>query len=149
MGAREIIGGRIGRPLFLFGAPEWIRTTDPRLRRPVLYPTELRAQSYRIISCNLSRVTSLSGIQLGVLPRVRGSRPAAHPSASEACTQTASMCKQCGDIFTPLALGLLSLLRFTRVPARLPAGRTSRCECLLDIRSLLTQLSYGRLVNRY
>ena len=25
------------------GAPEWIRTTDPRLRRPMLYPTELQA----------------------------------------------------------------------------------------------------------
>ena len=27
----------------LIGAPEWIRTTDRRLRRPVLYPAELRA----------------------------------------------------------------------------------------------------------
>ena len=27
----------------MIGAPEWIRTTDPRLRRPVLYPAELRA----------------------------------------------------------------------------------------------------------
>ena len=26
-----------------FGAPEGIRTPDPRLRRPLLYPTELRA----------------------------------------------------------------------------------------------------------
>ena len=25
------------------GAPDWIRTSDPRLRRPMLYPTELRA----------------------------------------------------------------------------------------------------------
>ena len=34
-----------------------------------------------------SRVTSMSGIQLGVLPRVRDSCPATHPSASEADTQ--------------------------------------------------------------
>ncbi len=26
-----------------FGAPWWIRTTDPQLRRLLLYPTELRA----------------------------------------------------------------------------------------------------------
>ena len=26
------------------GAPERIRTSDPRLRRPILYPAELRAQ---------------------------------------------------------------------------------------------------------
>ena len=28
----------------LAGAPEWTRTTDRRLRRPLLYPTELRAR---------------------------------------------------------------------------------------------------------
>ena len=27
-----------------FGAPEGIRTPDPRLRRPMLYPTELQVQ---------------------------------------------------------------------------------------------------------
>jgi hypothetical protein len=27
-----------------FGAPYWIRTSDPQLRRLLLYPTELRAQ---------------------------------------------------------------------------------------------------------
>jgi hypothetical protein len=26
------------------GAPGWTRTSDPRLRRPLLYPTELRAR---------------------------------------------------------------------------------------------------------
>ncbi len=30
------------------GAPGWIRTTDPKLRRLVLYPTELRARSVRV-----------------------------------------------------------------------------------------------------
>ncbi len=35
--------------LFVAGAPEWIRTTDPRLRRPVLYPTELRARRERVV----------------------------------------------------------------------------------------------------
>jgi hypothetical protein len=28
----------------LISTPEWIRTTDPQLRRLLLYPTELRAQ---------------------------------------------------------------------------------------------------------
>ena len=28
-----------------FGAPEGIRTPDPRLRRPMLYPTELQVHS--------------------------------------------------------------------------------------------------------
>ena len=28
-----------------FGAPEGIRTPDPRLRRPMLYPTELQVQT--------------------------------------------------------------------------------------------------------
>jgi hypothetical protein len=35
-----------------YGAPDRIRTCDPRLRRPVLYPTELRAQ---FIYCSTSR----------------------------------------------------------------------------------------------
>ncbi len=28
----------------MFGAPYWTRTSDPQLRRLLLYPTELRAQ---------------------------------------------------------------------------------------------------------
>src|SRR5262249_16469884 len=32
------------------GAPETIRTSDPCLRRAVLYPTELRAQGGRIVA---------------------------------------------------------------------------------------------------
>ena len=32
----------------LFGAPEEIRTPDTRLRRPLLYPTELQAQVVRL-----------------------------------------------------------------------------------------------------
>ena len=31
----------------IFGAPEEIRTPDTRLRRPLLYPTELQAHSIR------------------------------------------------------------------------------------------------------
>lgn len=31
---------------FLFGAPEWIRTTDLQFRKLLLYPTELRKQRY-------------------------------------------------------------------------------------------------------
>src|SRR3954470_4921379 len=32
--------------LAIFGAPGGSRTPDPRLRRPLLYPTELRAHAY-------------------------------------------------------------------------------------------------------
>ena len=35
--------GRLSQGLDLIGAPDRIRTCDPRLRRAVLYPTELRA----------------------------------------------------------------------------------------------------------
>ncbi len=35
------------RGLMLRSAPEWIRTTDLRLRRPTLYPAELRARCAR------------------------------------------------------------------------------------------------------
>ena len=35
------------RHLFVVGAPEEIRTPDTRLRRPLLYPTELQAHSIR------------------------------------------------------------------------------------------------------
>ena len=31
------------------GAPEEIRTPDPRFRKPLLYPAELRALKYRVI----------------------------------------------------------------------------------------------------
>ena len=31
-------------PLTIIGAPEWIRTTDLRFRKPALYPTELRGR---------------------------------------------------------------------------------------------------------
>lgn len=44
-------GGGFGR-CDLFGAPDWIRTSDPSLRRAVLYPSELRAQN---LSANHSR----------------------------------------------------------------------------------------------
>ncbi len=32
----------------LFGAPGKIRTSDPRFRKPVLYPTELRAHKFSL-----------------------------------------------------------------------------------------------------
>ena len=38
------------------GAPGWDRTNDPRLRRPVLYPTELRAHT--IMVTGRSRLTA-------------------------------------------------------------------------------------------
>ncbi len=34
----------------LFGAPEEIRTPDTRLRRPLLYPTELQAHTIRLVN---------------------------------------------------------------------------------------------------
>jgi hypothetical protein len=43
-----------------FGAPGRTRTCDPRLRRPVLYPTELRAHMGRSVS-----VASLSRLRAG------------------------------------------------------------------------------------
>src|SRR5271167_919327 len=36
-------GDRLRKPINDFGAPDWIRTSDPCLRRAVLYPAELRA----------------------------------------------------------------------------------------------------------
>jgi hypothetical protein len=36
------------------GAPDWTRTSDPRLRRPVLYPAELRAQFRETPECGAS-----------------------------------------------------------------------------------------------
>ena len=35
------------------GAPDWTRTSNRRLRRPMLYPIELRAQLWRILASNL------------------------------------------------------------------------------------------------
>jgi hypothetical protein len=34
----------MANPLFVFGAPEEIRTPDPLVRSQVLYPAELRAR---------------------------------------------------------------------------------------------------------
>ena len=45
----------------LFNVPEGIRTPDPRLRRPLLYPTELQAQSRKIRSLILSFQTASEG----------------------------------------------------------------------------------------
>lgn len=38
------------RSLYEIGAPERIRTSDPRIRNPVLYPTELRALSLKLLT---------------------------------------------------------------------------------------------------
>ena len=55
----------------LFGAPEEIRTPDTRLRRPLLYPTELQAHSMH----SLKKVERVMGIgptrpawKAGILP---------------------------------------------------------------------------------
>src|SRR3954471_22387768 len=58
-----------------YGAPGRTRTCDPRLRRPVLYPTELRAQSAnssvyvsrRSISESDSRWSAVAGVKALVL----------------------------------------------------------------------------------
>ncbi len=34
-----------------YGAPGWNRTSDPQLRRLMLYPTELRARSHILREC--------------------------------------------------------------------------------------------------
>ena len=39
-----------------FGLPGGIRTPDPRLRRPLFYPAELRADSFTIVALNSLRV---------------------------------------------------------------------------------------------
>ena len=39
----QIFGSRVDPQPHQYGAPWWIRTTDPQLRRLLLYPTELRA----------------------------------------------------------------------------------------------------------
>ena len=50
----------------LHGAPDWIRTSYPRLRRPVLYPNELRARgaSTRIRAASAARVAQHSNTLL-------------------------------------------------------------------------------------
>ena len=50
----------------VFGAPEEIRTPDTRLRRPLLYPTELQAHSRLLLECgagdgNRTHAASLEG----------------------------------------------------------------------------------------
>ena len=50
----------------MFGAPEGIRTPDPRLRRPMLYPAELQVRVYRPVCIgagdgNRTHATSLEG----------------------------------------------------------------------------------------
>ena len=49
------LGGR-GQLALRVGAPAEIRTRDPRLRRPVLYPTELRARVVGKCQCSKSFV---------------------------------------------------------------------------------------------
>ena len=50
----------------MFGAPEGIRTPDPRLRRPMLYPAELQVRNYRPVRIgagdgNRTHAASLEG----------------------------------------------------------------------------------------
>ena len=57
----------------LFGAPEEIRTPDTRLRRPLLYPTELQAHIIsRLIRWNVERVMGIGPTRpawkAGILP---------------------------------------------------------------------------------
>ncbi len=50
----------------IFGPPYWIRTSDLRLRRPLLYPTELRAAGWRVRETWI--LTCIPGV--GVFPDV-------------------------------------------------------------------------------
>ena len=55
-----------------YGAPEGIRTPDPRLRRPMLYPTELQVQKVNVLQKVLERVMgigpTLPAWKAGILP---------------------------------------------------------------------------------
>ena len=54
-----------------FGAPEGIRTPDPRLRRPMLYPAELQVR-FSLFKRSLERVMGIGPTQpawkAGILP---------------------------------------------------------------------------------
>ena len=55
--ASERVGEFEGRsPSSKNGAPAATRTRDPRLRRPVLYPTELRAHANILTSADAPRL---------------------------------------------------------------------------------------------
>lgn len=43
VGKRATLGKSLKSKVLLAGVPERIRTSDPRIRNPVLYPAELRA----------------------------------------------------------------------------------------------------------
>ena len=67
----------------LFGAPEEIRTPDTRLRRPLLYPTELQAHIHDAMDRIVERVMGIGPTRpawkAGILPlnytRIRHIRP--------------------------------------------------------------------------
>jgi len=42
-------GGGVSEVLVVVGAPGRSRTCDPRIRSPMLYPTELQARAYKLI----------------------------------------------------------------------------------------------------
>ena len=46
----------------LYGVPEEIRTPDPRLRRPLLYPTELQAHKYFMVKIKLVSHTGIEPV---------------------------------------------------------------------------------------
>ncbi len=56
--AISVQSGRRPREIGVFNAPGRTRTSDHRFRKPVLYPTELRAQSARMVSATLFSVLS-------------------------------------------------------------------------------------------
>ena len=60
----------------LFGAPEEIRTPDTRLRRPLLYPTELQAQILeRVMGIGPTRPAWKAGILPLNYTRIRRTSP--------------------------------------------------------------------------
>ena len=67
----------------LFGAPEEIRTPDTRLRRPLLYPTELQAHIHDAMDRIVERVMGIGPTRpawkAGILPlnytRIRRASP--------------------------------------------------------------------------
>jgi hypothetical protein len=55
----------------LFSTPEWTRTTNPQLRRLMLYPIELRALKFHKINLNIYREYSIVGAASRHIGRTR------------------------------------------------------------------------------
>ncbi len=71
-----------------FGAPGRIRTCDPRLRRPLLYPTELRALACYGRICHLPWFGRGRGIRTPdiLLPKQTRYQTALYPASTSATT---------------------------------------------------------------